>query len=106
MCTENAVKDDDLFVPLTYMYSCFIRVDIIITDVVTGDGKVLQLSVVVTGCSPIGFDGRVGIHGPRNCSTVLDQLTSIPGCCDCSLTTSKASFSVSNRYANMMILST
>ena len=66
----------------------------------------VQLSVVVTGCVPISVGGGVGIHGLRNCSMVLDQLTLSPSFCDCSLTTSKAYLSVSKRSAKMIKSST
>ena len=63
--------------------------------------RYVKLSVVVTGCVPMSVDGGVGIHGLKDCSLVLDQLTSSPSFWDCSLNINRASFSVSSNSAKM-----
>ena len=61
----------------------------------------VKLSVVVTGCVPMSVDGEVGIHGLKDFSLVLDQLTCSPSFWDCSLNINRASFSVSNISAKI-----
>ena len=39
----------------------------------------VRLSVDVTGCVPMSVDGGVGIHGLKDWSLLLDQLTCSPG---------------------------
>ena len=38
----------------------------------------VKLSVVVAGCVSMSVDGEVGIHGLKDGSMVLDQLTCCP----------------------------
>ena len=61
----------------------------------------MKLSVVVIGYVPMSVDGVVGIHGLKDWSLVLDQLTCSPSFWDCSLNINRASFSVSSKSGKM-----